>query len=389
MDDFAVVAIGYNRTECLFRLLNSLNNADYNGDTVPLIISIDNSGTDAVYRIAEEFKWEHGEKIIRTYPERLGLRRHILTCGDICKDYKHIAVFEDDLYASDSFYHFAKQAVKFYDWDDRIAGIALYSHHWDQNSNRPFLPIGDQYDAYFMQYACSWGQVWSRSKWENFINWYNENDGDLLPAPDVPQNVTRWANNSWLKYHIKYCIETNRFFVYPRVALSTNFGDQGQHNYKTNNGYQVPLQSSYKRNYIFPSFNESGVKYDAFFELIDIGEKLQINNDDVCVDLYGMKKNRVKRRYWLTMELADYKIVRSFDMSMRPHEMNVIENIDGNIIKLYDTSISTITKKAPPMNLEKLKVRYDIKNVSYKTLFKYSLMTIFERIKEKINGVNM
>lgn len=366
MNEFAVVAVGYNRPDCMLRLLNSLNQADYCGDSVPLIISIDNSGDDSVIRLAEKFEWKHGKKIIKTYPQRLGLRKHILTCGGFTQEYQNIAVLEDDLYASESFYHFAKQAVEFYKEDDRIAGVALYSHTWDQGSNRPFLPINDQYDVYFMQYACSWGQVWSKEKWENFICWYKENDGEIRSSPSIPENVVQWSNNSWLKYHIKYCIETNRFFVYPRAPLSTNFSSKGQHNPIDRNGYQVPIQEKYSRDYIFSSFDESCSKYDAFFEFMNIGNYLKLNNDDVCVDLYGMKNNCLKKRYWLTMELADYQVIQSFDLSMRPHELNVLKCIEGDKIKLYDTSIinsSTKNKRNRSIELFKLKVNYDIKNI--------------------------
>lgn len=375
---FAIVAIGYNRPDCMIRLLDSLNNADYNGDKVPLIISIDNSGNDAVYRVAEEFKWAHGEKLIKTYPQRLGLRRHILTCGDFTKQYEHIAVFEDDLYVSESFYSFAKKAADFYKNDDRIAGIALYSHSWDQGSNRPFAPINDQYDIYFMQYACSWGQVWSEEKWTKFISWYKQNKS-FIPSPYIPENVIRWPDSSWLKYHIKYCIETNRFFVYPKVALSTNFGEQGQHIIKKSSVYQVPLQFNYLREYIFPSFEESIAKYDAFFEFINISDYLGFCSNDICVDLYGMKNNSLNQRYWLTLKSADYKRVQSFDMSMRPHEMNVIKKINGDKIHLYDTSTKN-NQRVKRVDIEILKLEYDIKNIPFRRLLKYILATIVNRM---------
>lgn len=385
MNEFAIVAIGYNRPDSMSRLLNSLSKADYCGDTIPLIISIDNSGKDDTYSVAEKFNWKHGEKIIKTYPERLGLRNHVLECGNLTKQYENIAVFEDDIYVSEYFYRFTKQAIDLYGNDDRIAGIALYSHHWDQNSGRPFQPLVDKHDVYFMQYACSWGQVWSRDKWQSFIEWYKVNDGEILSSPDLPQNVSRWGDNSWLKYHIKYCIETNRFFVYPRTALSTNFSDTGQHNSEESNGYQVPIQTDFKRDYILPGFEDSRVKYDAFFELVNIGENLQIKDDDICVDLYGTKANRQKKRYWLTLESADYGVVKSFGMAMRPVEMNIIENIEGNIIKLYDTEIKVKTAKTKT-NLLKLKTGYDVKSMSYRILFKYSVMKIIERVKEKVES---
>lgn len=384
MNEFAVVAIGYNRPDCMLRLLNSLNQTDYCGDTVPLIISIDNSGNDAVTRIAEKFEWKYGEKFIKTYPERLGLKKHILACGQFTQQYQHIAVFEDDLYVSESFYRFAKQAVEFYKDDDRIAGIALYSHLWNVGCNRPFSPINDQYDVYFMQYACSWGQVWSKDKWNKFISWYKKNDEEILSSPYIPGNVVSWPDNSWLKYHIKYCIETNKYFVYPRASLSTNFSSKGEHNIKNRNGYQVPLQFEFKREYVLPYFDESVVKYDAFFEFINISNYLGLKKADVCVDLYGMKNNNLNKRYWLTTESADYKIIQSYDMSMRPQEMNVIHKIYGDKIRLFNTSIKKVNKRLKKLEEEVLKVEYDIKNISYRSLLKYILVTTFKKILYKL-----
>ena len=75
MKKLAILAIGYNRVDSISRLLESLNVANYGGDQVPLIISIDNSGSDDVEKYANQFLWKHGEKIVKTYPERLGLRK--------------------------------------------------------------------------------------------------------------------------------------------------------------------------------------------------------------------------------------------------------------------------------------------------------------------------
>lgn len=382
--EFAIVVVGYNRPDCLFRLLTSVNRADYSGDEVPLIISIDNSGNDNVIRIAKKFNWDYGEKIIKTFPERKGLREHILACGDFTTQYKNIIVFEDDLYVSESFYQFAKQTVKFYENDDRIAGIALYSHFWHIGCNRPFLPINDKFDGYFLQYACSWGQVWSKDKWNQFVGWYEKNKGEFAYSPNIPENVLNWPGDSWLKYHIKYCIETDKFFFYPRKPLSTNFSSKGQHHFKNNTGYQVPLLVGPSLDYKLPHFDESFAKYDAFFEFLKMGECLKFDNNDICVDLYGLKRNILNKKYWITMEIADYKEIESFDLSMRPHEMNVINHINGDIIHLYDTEIKSINKKRDSLSLQKLIIEYDIKNISYYRILKYILITTIEKTKGRI-----
>ena len=118
---YAIVAIGYNRVNSIKRLLESLLRADYLNDKVDLIISIDNSGTTSVEEYAANMEWPFGNKIIKTYPKRMGLRNHILTCGDYVEGYDGIAVFEDDIFVAPTFYSFMKQAVEFYKDDDNVA----------------------------------------------------------------------------------------------------------------------------------------------------------------------------------------------------------------------------------------------------------------------------
>ena len=83
----AIIIIGYKRRDSIERLLRSLERANYDGDTVDLVFSIDNSGTRIVEECAEEYEWKHGKKIIRTFPQRQGLRKHILSCGNYFSEY--------------------------------------------------------------------------------------------------------------------------------------------------------------------------------------------------------------------------------------------------------------------------------------------------------------
>jgi hypothetical protein len=385
MSDMAIVVVGYNRPQSLSRVLASLNRVAFDGERVPLIISLDRSGNDTVTQVAEAFTWNHGEKTVRTFPQRLGLKQHILACGELTQEHEHLIVLEDDLYVSQNLYRFAKQATTFYQSDDRVAGIALYNHLWNVACDRPFLALDDAFDVYFKQYACSWGQIWSREKWIPFRDWYLAHGDDFRPDAAIPPNVVQWSNHSWLKHHIRYCIETNRFFVYPRVGLSTNFSDKGQHNEGQENGYQVPLQELSTGDYRFSTLDESRAVYDAFFESRALGEALGVPSGDLCVDLYGIKRNRAKTRYWLSLETAPFKVLKSFDLALRPQEANILHGIPGEVIKLYDTSQPA--GLAPSgMDLQDALVKYDVRNVSYKHLLRYSLRILMKQLKAKVSG---
>ncbi len=387
MADLAIVVVGYDRPAALARLLGSLDRVAFDGHRVPLVISLDRAKDDAVQRVAEAFPWRHGDKRVRTFPERQGLKRHVLACGDLTREYGHLIVLEDDLYVSEHLHRFTRQALDAYAGDDRIAGIALYSHLWHVGCHRPFQALDDGGDdVFFMQYACSWGQVWSPDGWSRFRAWLADRGEAVPPDPSLPDYVGQWSDHSWLKHHIRYCIETDRWFAYPRTSLCTNFSDQGTHNAGHENGYQVPLQEGGARTYRFPRLGETRAQYDAFFESRALAPVLGLAPGDLCVDLYGLKGNREGRRYWLTLAEADHAVLASFDLALRPHEANVIHGIPGTVIRLYDTARSAPEKGAGSGDLGDALVKYDVRNMSYKALLRYALRFMARRARARLTG---
>ena len=99
MKSFALIIATFNRPKSLKRLLQSLQNSKYpERDDINLIVSCDYSGSDESIKIAEDFNWDYGHKKVITHSENLGLRNHMLFCGDLCKDYDGIVMLEDDLW---------------------------------------------------------------------------------------------------------------------------------------------------------------------------------------------------------------------------------------------------------------------------------------------------
>ena len=83
----AVVIPAFNRPKSLLRLLRSLDKGDYPlNHSIELIISIDGGGDHEVLRIAKEFNWNFGTKTIIEHDENLGLKNHIISCGDLAKN---------------------------------------------------------------------------------------------------------------------------------------------------------------------------------------------------------------------------------------------------------------------------------------------------------------
>jgi len=374
----AIVIVGYNRPASLSRLLTSLSVADYDGESVPLIISIDKSDNEDVAKVADDFRWNYGEKIVKTYTQRLGLRKHVISCGNLSLQYGSVIVIEDDLYVSPNYYIFAKAAIAFYEKEDKIAGISLYSHSWNVNCSRPFIPADDGMDAYFLQFAQSWGQVWTASMWTSFIDWYIHNSDKIHDETDLPRAVTCWPDTSWLKYFIRYLVKTNRYFVYPRVSLTTNFGDQGQHARVSSPSYQVPLLWGNKKEYNFPEYAKKAVSYDAFFERMGLGEVVGVPEEYLCADLYSTKGNQIGKRYWLTSATANYKVHTSYGLQMRPHEVNIICGINGKDIFCYDTSYNCCESESK-LFTKKLKINrivYELRDTKRNDVWLYGYVLL-------------
>lgn len=345
--NIAICAIAYNRVHSLARLLNSLNAAYYPHE-VELVISIDKSDSNEVPAYAENFDWKHGSKKVIRHKENLGLRKHVLSCGDLLlAHYDALIVLEDDVSVAQSFYYFAEKCVEKYSDDENIAGISLYNFPINPYSSLPFHPLHSDSDVFLMQIAMSWGQVWMKEQWRRFRNWYDGHNEEFSVMPHLPVPICNWPKSSWLKYHDRYCIEQNKYFVYPYEAFSTDNSDTGSHNKVTCSYFQSHLFYGKKTEF---NLNPQ-VTYDGFFENVKLPEYLILDADNVCIDIYGHKKNRENLRYWLTCTHEPYKIVKSFALSLKPVEYNVIQNLEGHELFLYDTSMSQKSRRRNVMSL--------------------------------------
>lgn len=361
MYKYGIVAIGYKNQAGMKRLLDALSTADYSTSDICLIISIDKAENDKVKEIADEFTWAYGEKKVVTFPQRLGLRNHVLQCGDYLNiyDLDAIAIFEDDTLPACSFFDFMTQATEKYIDNENIAGISLYANGIN-NSNQTFMPMMSGYDNYFVQSAQSWGQVWFKRQWNAFRDWYKKQE-EMESCHWIPQEVTAWPETSWKKYHIKYCIENNKYFVYPYVSYSTCFADIGEHFKQDTNMLQVAIANKISHSIRFAELEDDAVKYDVFFENQGLYKYCNIKKDELTVDLYG-NHTEINKRYLLTKKVLPYKVIHSWGDRMVPHEMNLVYNIPGDGIFLYDLGMISGTISLPKCKYQnnKMQIYFEI-----------------------------
>jgi len=263
----ALIVAAYNRPENLRQLLSMLSLSNYDGNSVDLVVSIDFSDKQIdVSEVVQKVDWVHGQKKIILQKENLGLKKHILFCGDLSIDYDFIVFFEEDLIVSPYFYRFARESFYAYKDEKKIAGISLYAYERSEYNNLQFSPINIGYDAYFMQFVSSWGQVWTSAQWLSFRQWLSVRDCDSF-TDGAPSYVCNWPKKSWKKHFIRYVVENDLYFVFPYVGLSSNPGVAGENHNSIYDLYATNVLLGDKSSFNFPRVFGPGVFYNSSFKL--------------------------------------------------------------------------------------------------------------------------
>lgn len=379
----AIVVVGYKRLLALKRLLTTIAQANYNGDwNIPLIISIDRGDCSETVEVARDFVWQYGTKRVIEHPQNLGLRQHILSCGDLTWEYGAVIVLEDDLLVSPEFYHYTVEAIAFYNNSPEIGGISLYSYDFNEYAETKFIPLEDGYDNYFIQTASSWGQAWTLEQWQSFRQWYDADPCMSSINKVAPQKLQEWSETSWKKYFIKYIIASNKYFVYPRISLSTNSGDRGT-NHGGGGNFQVSLLMGSKQ-YNFSQLEESLSVYDSHYEikadrLKRINPKLP-DLDFEC-DFYGTKTiNNIQTDYLLSLKECSEPLL-TYGLSLVPQELNVVFNLPGTCFNLGETKNFKSVKLANKV----IQIKHLHKNLGWQRYLDILKQTFINLIKKKLN----
>ena len=388
----AIVTVGYNRPHLMKRLLESIGRAHFDCDDIPLVISIDESNrSNEVEKVAQEFQWNHGTKEIRRFPERQGLRKHIVQCGDYSEKYGAVIILEDDLIVSEDFYGYVCQAHEKYGADERICGVALYSPMRNQFPNYSFAPIPTPYDAYLGGMVVTWGQSWNAQQWSKFKTWYFAHE-DKLPTVNhaIPEEISGWTR-SWGRYFVSYMAENDLSYIYPYVAHTTCFAEIGEHSVNAIpiSGAQVPLMTG-RKVYNFGDY-ERLPRYDSFYERV-LGDDTMIDGipgSQICMDLSNMKHNTLGKKYLISASELPYPKRASFGLALKPVEVNVLQAMPGNAFHLYELSdpgsdIRPAKKRTYQYALDYRRLRYEHADMSLRTAVYYSVKQFFLSLKAKL-----
>lgn len=377
----AIFIPAYKRVEALSRLLHSLNNASYPNGGVNLFISIDGDAADDVLGLASKFQFVGGTCHVIKREKNIGLREHLLWCGNQSQKYGSVIVLEDDLVVDPYFYQYAMAALTEYDEVGEVSGISLYAQRYNEYIGLPFEPMYNGTSAYFMKVPCSWGQAWTKRQWSVFKEWYGEGGrGKVENCLALPSIIKGWPESSWKKYYAAFLAETGRYVVYPYQSYTSNCaGYHGTHMKDRTNLYQVPLGHSRRKCEVFnfPAFEVDALAYDSFMEP-EAGHTasfLGVPRESLEMDMYGYKPEELVRRktFVLTSRRTTEAII-SYPLAYKPIEKNIeypcekgggvfclaeTDKVDYSVLPKYaelmdyETYFPLVTRRSMPYILKK------------------------------------
>lgn len=333
----AIAVVAFNRPAALSRLLGGIARGVY-ASRPTVFISLDGGASQAVIDVAEAFEHPDLEVRIVRNGEHLGLRRHVIQCGDLVIDHDAVIVLEDDLYVDPYYYQYACAALSHFASDPTVAGISLYSQEYNEYAGLPFRPMRNGASCYPMQVPCSWGQCWTQAQWFSFKDWYRSADAATVDATiGLPDAVKRWPESSWKKYYAAYLVRTGRYFVYPYESYTTNCSDAGGVHIVSGSWlFHVSLSLPQRPP---PSFTFAGamageISYDAYMEPNGtfVESSLGLAAGQIAVNHYAIKPvAELKERTFVLSRERYGDPVLCCPAAFRPIEANLVHHTDQHV----------------------------------------------------------
>ncbi|CAE6454639.1 unnamed protein product [Rhizoctonia solani] len=285
-----LVVITHDRPWSLQRLLDSVKQAHYFGDTVNMVINLEQTADQETRRIAEGFT-------MGSIESRISVRHRIVYAGLMTAvveswyphgNHSYGVILEDDVELSPLFYAWIKFCVLRYRYGtpskdaSPLYGISLYQPKVTElhmEGRRPFnardlfakANIEHPHTPYLSQVPCSWGAVYFPEHWREFQQYLSLRLSEhVMPATDivVPNLRSNKWSRSWKKFFNEMVYLQGYVSLYPNyeyfVSLSTNHLEVGEHvpaniNQEKQSQYFLPLMQEPEIAKRYPG-TELGVK---------------------------------------------------------------------------------------------------------------------------------
>jgi hypothetical protein len=254
MPKLTVHVLTWKRSSSLRPLLKSLQQADYEGDKVDLVIHLDGGFSRDTLQVAEKQLWAFGEKRLVKKTENGGLERSWFSATEPQGEHDRALILEDDLEVSPQFYRWLKTAWSKYGPGSAselpdLAGISL-----ERQMNVPEKParsmhIDNNFEPYLYKLVGSHGFSPHPHHWGKFLSWVQSSFQKVDVS--VPGLVTTdWWNQGgrkgmWTQYFIWWCEKEKLFTLYPSLTgektLVAHWAEKGLHSDGSSHGPDAQL----------------------------------------------------------------------------------------------------------------------------------------------------
>ena len=129
-------------------------------------------------RAANESVYTHGDKVIIARKTRMGLKEHVLACGDLTYEYGNIIVLEDDIVTSPYFLQFMNDAFRLYHDEPKVMHVS------------GFTRLSPQPSPYFTPFMSGWGWGTWRDRWNgHFLHFQTREEALKDVSPEVLEQI--------------------------------------------------------------------------------------------------------------------------------------------------------------------------------------------------------
>ncbi|KAJ7695182.1 hypothetical protein B0H17DRAFT_1198872 [Mycena rosella] len=245
--------ITQDRPQSLARLLSSLSQGRFFGDSLSLRLNMEQSSDLETIRMVGAYQWGHGAVFTHRRVIHGGLLPAVVESWYPHSNDSYGLLLEDDVELSPLFYAWIKMGILRYRYGEgrspaaQLFGISLYQQkniELHPEGRKAFDPrrlfaknnVPDPSTPYLSQIPCSWGAVYFPEHWREFHDYLaarlSESTMEIerIVVPDVRSN--NWTK-SWKKYFIEMVYLRGYVMLYPNyaefVSLSTNHLEVGSH----------------------------------------------------------------------------------------------------------------------------------------------------------------
>ncbi|KAI7860320.1 hypothetical protein BDC45DRAFT_99464 [Circinella umbellata] len=222
------------------RLLQSVQNARYLGDTVDITIFMECTSNVKTQRLSETLFWPHGEKDLRHRIVPTSRAWMFAESWYPASDTEYAVILDDGMEVSPLFYIWVKYSILKYRYNPtpkkNLFGVSLYSPRIvDSSEEQRELfepPIG--YTPYLMQAPCSigGGAVYFPEHWREFHDYMTarvaDQDSHQLQTIEVPGARSRHWMYSWRRYLDELMYLRGNVMLYPNFEDNASFSTRHQ-----------------------------------------------------------------------------------------------------------------------------------------------------------------